>query len=139
MNDIDANDRLDAAARAQERVRRRSRWPRWMYVGYAAAGFVYITVCGLDVSDTVFNAAFALWIVAAAGLTVFAMTRRVVPRPYQTLFPRVVGVWVTAWMIVFIAGAIFFKHNLAWWLPGAFVTSAIMLAGGWLDARAARR
>ena len=136
MNEIDA--RLAAAERARERVRRRSRWPKWMYIGYAAAGFVYITINGLPVPDGVFWGAFALWIAVAAVLTVFAMSRRVVPRPYETLFPRVVAVWVAAWMIVFIAGAIFFKHNLAWWLPGAVVTSGIMLVGGWLDARSAR-
>jgi len=139
MNDTDANARLAAARRAQERVRRSGRWPKWMYIGYAVAGFVYITVCGLDVPDPVFWAAFAFWIGAVVVLTAFAMSRRVVPRPYETLFPRVVAVWFGAWMIVFIVGAIFFKDNLAWWLPGAVVTSAIMLGGGWLDARAARQ
>lgn len=139
MNDIDANDHLAAAGRAQERVRRSSRWPRWMYIGYAVAGFVYVSVSGLPVSDTVFNIAFGVWIISVAGLTLFAMRQRVVPRSYETIFPLTVAVWFAAWMIVFIVGAIFFKHNPAWWFPGAVVTSAIMLTGGWLDARRASR
>lgn len=139
MNEMDAHDRLAAAERAQRRVQQSSRWPKWLYIGYAIAGFVYITVSGLDVSDTVFNAAFAFWVIAAAVLTLFAMRQRVVPRGYQAVFPRTVAVWFAAWMVVFIVGALFFRHNLAWWLPGAVVTSAIMLTGGWLDARAARR
>lgn len=139
MSEIDANERLAAAERAGERVRRRSRWPRWLYIGYAIAGFVYITTCGLRVSEGVFFAAFAFWIAAACGLTIFAMSRRVEPRGYGIRFAVTVAVWFFAWTIVLTLGAIFFKHNLAWYVPGALVTSGIMLAGGWLDARAARR
>lgn len=139
MNEMDARDRLAAAEQAQQRVQHSSRWPKWLYIGYAIAGFIYITVCGFEVSDTVFNAAFAIWVLTVAGLTLYAMRQRVVPRSYQTVFPRTVAVWFVAWIAVFTVGVLFFKHNPAWWIPGAVVTSAIMLGGGWLDARAARR
>lgn len=139
MYDVNANENLAAAERARERVRRRSRWPRWLYVGYAVAGFVYITVCGLPVAKGVFWAAFAFWIAAVCGLTIFAMSRRVEPRGYSRRFGIAVAVWFPVWMIIFIVGSIYFEHDLAWWLPGAVVNSAIMLGAGALDARAARR
>lgn len=139
MNDTDANDRLAAAERARERVRRSSRWPRWLYIGYAVAGFVYITICGLDVPKGVFWTAFAVWMVAAALLTIYAMRQPVEPHGHRRRFSVTVAIWFLAWMAVFIAGFVFFPHVVAWWVGGAVVTSAIMLAGAWLDAREARR
>lgn len=139
MTDMGASERLAAAERARERVRRGGRWPRWLYIGYAVAGFVYITICGLPVANGVFWAALAFWIAAVCGLTVFAMTRPVEPRGYGRRFTIAVAIWFPVWMAVFIVGTAFFRHNLAWWLPGAVVNSAIMLVAGVLDARAARR
>lgn len=139
MNETDANDRLAAAERARERVRRSTRWPQWLYIGYAIAGFIYITACGLDIGRAVFWSAFAVWIGAAAGLTIYALRQRVEPRGHRARFNRIVAVWFVVWMTVFIAGGLFFKDVLAWWLSGAAVSSAIMLFGAWLDAREARR
>lgn len=139
MNAMDAGDHLAAAERARQRVRHNSRWPRWLYIGYAIAGFIYITVCGLPVPKGVFWAAFAVWIGAAVGLTVFAVRQRVEPRGHARRFTTVVAVSLIAWMTVFIVGTLFFAHNPAWWIPGAVVYAAIMLAGAWSDARKARR
>ncbi|HEY3682588.1 MAG TPA: hypothetical protein VGL93_06090 [Streptosporangiaceae bacterium] len=139
MNDMDAGDRLSDAQRMAARVHRRSRWTVRVYAAIGTAGVIYITICGFEVPNLVFQAAFVLWIGTVCAATIYAKRQPVEPRGYRRRFNRTVAVWFVVWMVVFIVGFAFFRHQPAWWVGGGVVSALIMYGGAYREIREARR
>lgn len=142
MNDTEAGGRLVTAARIRERVRRGGRWAIWHYVAHAAIGYLYLTAFGVVVTSYGTGPALRVIVLALIAYLVLAglaARKRVRPSGYDVRLAVVMVTWTMTTLLVMIVGATFFLHTPAFWPAAAVLPSAVMIVGGILEYREARR
>lgn len=142
MNGIDADGHLAAAERAQERVRRGSRWAIWHYIAHAVIGYCYLAAFGVvgtshegRAAPGIIMSAFAAYLVVAGLIS----RKRVTPRGFNVRLAAIFVAWTFAVVFVMIIGAVFFLHTPAFWLAAPALPSAVMILGAVLEYREGKR
>jgi hypothetical protein len=135
VNGPDALAHLAQAEKMQQAVRRQSQWYARYLVIFGIATIPVVTAAGF-IEGPVSALTFALvWCVFVFVISMwsrrFGASRRG--------FARVHAIWLFTWMLCYMAvlfiGVALFPRDLAWFLPGAVVTSIPCFVTAYLEAR----
>jgi hypothetical protein len=130
----DALAHLAQAEKMQQAVRRQAKWYARYLVLFGVATIPAVTAAGF-IQGPVSGLAFALvWCVFVFAVTLWSQRFGVNRRG----FGRVHAIWLVSWLVCYMAvlfiGVALFPHNLAWFLPGAVVTSIPCFVTAYLEA-----
>ncbi|GGX72248.1 hypothetical protein [Streptomyces hiroshimensis] len=138
MPGYEATAAATALARAQaldSTVRSGSRWfvrYQWLF-GCAAA--VAVLACGLIDGPAGAIVFAVLWVAAVTTLAVWANRQPVSRHGLGRRHHVMIAAWGLLHAAVITPGTIWFRGDLAWWVPGAVVVALPGLVGAWREGR----
>lgn len=138
MTSDDADARLAEAARLTATVRRNSRWTVWTYITTGTLGFAVAPLFAHP-GRPVYWLGIGVWMALIAAAQAIFRRRPVEHRSYQARYNLFMRIWFVTWLILCVIGSMYFRGDLAYWLPAGGVTALIMYTGAALEFRATRQ
>ncbi|GGT42370.1 hypothetical protein [Streptomyces purpureus] len=131
----DATEALGRSLRLEKAARRGSDWYLRYLAVFAAAQLVLVPAVLLGHDTWVMPAALGLYVVAVAGLSVYATRQRSVRRRFGVRHTVTVAVWGLLYAATLALGFTAFPDSAGFTAVAAVVCSVPLAVGAWLERR----
>lgn len=123
MRREEAWDALEQARAMDAKVRPMGRWYALYGIGFGLTSMVLLLIIGISASTTGVAVGMVFYGVALTALITYNVTRPVKPLGLDKLHNWSMAVWTPLYCVAAVAGAIFFRGELLWWVPMAVLSA----------------